>query len=119
MKFKVDENLPVEACELLRNAGYDAVYVLDEHLGGFSDFDIAGICKLEERILVSLDTDFANIRAYPPEEYPGIIVIRAEDQAKPVLLNFVRSFVTALSHETIAHRLWIVEEHRIRIRGQE
>jgi len=119
MKFKVDENLPMEACELLRDAGHDVAHVLDEHLGGCPDFDIAGMCKLEERILVSLDTDFANIRAYPPEEYPGIIVIRTEDQAKSVLLNFVQSFVAALSHETIVHRLWIIEEHRIRIRGQE
>jgi len=27
---------------------------------------IAGICKTEDRILVTLDTDFTNIRAYPP-----------------------------------------------------
>lgn len=119
MRFKVDENLPVEVCGLLRNAAHDAAHILDEHLGGSSDFDIAGICKFEERILVSLDTDFANILAYPPEEYPGIIVIRSEDQAKPVLLNLVQSFITVLSHETIAHQLWIVEEHRIRIHGQE
>ena len=34
MRFKIDENLPVEAAELLRQAGHDAVTVLEQHLGG-------------------------------------------------------------------------------------
>jgi len=30
MKFKIDENLPVEAAELLKGAGYDAMTVWEE-----------------------------------------------------------------------------------------
>jgi predicted nuclease of predicted toxin-antitoxin system len=37
MKFKIDENLPVEAAELIRNEGYDAVTVWDQNLGGAAD----------------------------------------------------------------------------------
>jgi hypothetical protein len=37
MKFKLDENLPVEASALLREAGYDALTVLDENIGGEPD----------------------------------------------------------------------------------
>ena len=33
-RFKVDENLPVEAAEALRIAGYDALTVLDPSLAG-------------------------------------------------------------------------------------
>jgi hypothetical protein len=34
MKFKVDENLPVEAAVLLREAGHDAATVHDQNLRG-------------------------------------------------------------------------------------
>ena len=37
MEFKVDENLPVEVANLLRQVGYDAITVLKQHLGGSSD----------------------------------------------------------------------------------
>lgn len=37
MKFKIDENLPIEVAELLQQAGYDAMTVLDQHLGGKAD----------------------------------------------------------------------------------
>lgn len=38
MKFKIDENLPVEVAELLRQAEHDAVTVLEQHLGGKADY---------------------------------------------------------------------------------
>jgi predicted nuclease of predicted toxin-antitoxin system len=44
MVFKVDENLPVEIADLLRQAGYDAVTVFDQHLEGSTDSDIASVC---------------------------------------------------------------------------
>lgn len=34
MRFKVDENLPIEVAEMLRQAGHDAATVLEQHLGG-------------------------------------------------------------------------------------
>lgn len=40
MKFKVDENLPLEFAELLIAAGYDAVTVVAEGLQGRDDATI-------------------------------------------------------------------------------
>jgi hypothetical protein len=34
MKFKIDENLPVEVAELLRQAGYETATVYDQNLMG-------------------------------------------------------------------------------------
>ncbi|HMO51489.1 MAG TPA: DUF5615 family PIN-like protein [Kiritimatiellia bacterium] len=60
MDFKLDENLPAEACQLLRNAGHDALSVLDQHLGGAPDSHVAAVCLAESRTFITLDTDFAN-----------------------------------------------------------
>ncbi|MGQ0594828.1 MAG: DUF5615 family PIN-like protein [Gammaproteobacteria bacterium] len=71
MKFKIDENLPVEIAALLEEAGYDATTVLDQELEGSADPHIASVCRKEDRALVTLDIDFADIRTYPPNQYPG------------------------------------------------
>ena len=87
MKFKIDENLPIEVADQLHQANYDALTVYDQNLVGAVDEDIAEVCLNEERILVTLDLDFADIRAHPPEKYPGIIVMRLKQQDKPYVLN--------------------------------
>ena len=119
MEFKLDENLPFEAVQLLRDAGHDTVSVLDQRLGGRPDADIASVCKAESRTLITLDTDFANILAYPPGVFPGIVVIRTDDQAKPTVLSLVRQVVLPLKSESPRQHLWIVERNRIRVRGVE
>ncbi|MGH8523339.1 MAG: DUF5615 family PIN-like protein [Gammaproteobacteria bacterium] len=50
--------------------------VLDQKLGGHADPHIASICRTEDRALITLDMDFADIRTYPPNQYPGVVVLR-------------------------------------------
>lgn len=84
MKFKADENLPVEVADLLHQAGYDAATVFEEHLEGRPDSDIASVCREEGVVLITLDTDFADICAHPPAQFPGLIVLRLHKQDKPL-----------------------------------
>ena len=76
MRLKLDENLPVELANMFREAGQDAVTVLAQRLMGARDSDLASVCMREGRIIVTLDTDFADIRTYPPGAYPGLVVFR-------------------------------------------
>ena len=117
MKFKVDENLPVEVAELLRQQGYDAVTVLDQALGGVADSVIAPVCASEWRVLITIDTDFADIRTYPPEDFHGLIVLRLKQQDKPFVLSVLTNVLPILASESPDKQLWIVEERRIRIRS--
>lgn len=75
MKFKLDENIPVEASILLGESGHDAVTVLDQNMGGKEDEHIIQICTQEQRALITLDLDFADIKAYPPSNFHGIFVL--------------------------------------------
>lgn len=114
-KFKFDENLPAEACADFRAAGHDAVTVLDQNLGGRPDSDLALHCQHEARAIITLDMGFADIRAYPPADYSGIIVLRPARQDKPHLLTVIRSILPVLQREPLAARLWIVDEVSVRI----
>jgi predicted nuclease of predicted toxin-antitoxin system len=117
MKFKVDENLPVEAAQLLRQWGHDASTVAEQGLAGGTDDNLAILCRKESRALVTLDVDFADVRAYPPKDHSGLLVLRLQRQDKPHVLQVVGRLAHILSEEPLAGRLWIVEEWRVRIRG--
>jgi predicted nuclease of predicted toxin-antitoxin system len=117
MRFKVDENLPTEVAELLRQAEHDAATVSEQHMSGGADADVALVCQREHRILVTLDLDFADIRAYPPAQYPGLIVLRLKQQDKPHVLGILSRLVRLFASEPLERHLWIVEEAQTRIRG--
>ncbi|MBM4090680.1 MAG: hypothetical protein FJ276_14850 [Planctomycetes bacterium] len=116
-KFKVDENLPTEAAGLLAGAGHDAVTVGDQRMVGEPDTNVATVCQREGRAVVTLDLDFADIRAYPPSDYPGIIVLRLARLDKPRVLSVLQRLLPLLESEPLAGKLWIVEETSVRVRG--
>jgi predicted nuclease of predicted toxin-antitoxin system len=117
IKFKIDENLPVEASGLLRQIGHDALTVSEQHLGGSPDPDVASVCQQEGRALVTLDVGFSDIRAYPPSQFPGLIILRLRWQDKGHILGILKHLEPLLSSEPLENHLWIVEETRVRIRG--
>lgn len=65
----MDENLPAEIADMLRQAGHDAETVFDQDLSGCADSKIILMCASERRVLITLDIGFANVRAYPPEDF--------------------------------------------------
>jgi len=116
MRFKTDENLPVEVARLMLSHGHDALTVQDQELGGTTDPRLAAVCNAENRILVTLDTDFSDIRQYPPGSHPGIIVFRISRQDKVSILSVTRRLLQSLSQQSPMGDLWIVDERRIRVR---
>lgn len=117
MKFKIDENLPVAAAVLLREAGHEAQTVHDEQMVGGPDCALAQVSRREGRALVTLDLDFSDIRAYPPAEYPGIVVLRPRTQDRRSVLDLLRSVLPLFDREVLGGNLWIVERTGVRIRA--
>jgi len=100
MRFKVDENLAIEVAEMLRQAGHDAVTVPEQGRSGSADAQLAALCQQESRILVMLDMDFADIRSYPPAEFPGLIVFRLRQQDKPYVTDVLARLVQVFRRES-------------------
>jgi predicted nuclease of predicted toxin-antitoxin system len=119
MLFKIDENLPVEIAELLVQAGHDAKTANDQNLQGAHDPALLDVCRSEQRVLLTLDLDFSDIRTYPPQDNTGIIVLRVSSQSKPHLMQVIRRITPPLVIEPLTYHLWIVEENKVRIRGSE
>jgi hypothetical protein len=63
-----------------------------------------------------LDLEFADVLRFPPQNTPGIAVLRLPRVASLSLLTgLVRSLLAALQSASIAGRLWILEPGRIRV----
>jgi predicted nuclease of predicted toxin-antitoxin system len=117
VKFKLDENLPVEINDILKKASYDSSTVFEQKMCGKSNPEIITVCNKEERALVTLDWDFANIHYYPPIKYSGIIILRTNNQSKTNLIRLTKKLLPIFKTEPLKGQLWIVEPNRIRIRG--
>jgi predicted nuclease of predicted toxin-antitoxin system len=115
VKFKVDENLPIEMAQILGAAGYDAVTVRQQRLQGYADNPLSRLCAEEERILLTLDLDFADITTYYPSRYPGFIVFRLRSQGKRHVLSVFQRLLPMLTSALPTNQLWIVQENRVRI----
>ncbi len=118
MKFKLDENLPGGAAEVLRAAGHDAIHLLDLASAGAADAEVAQLIRAEGRALITLDLDFADIRAYRPTDYYGIVILRPRQASAGEVLLLLARLAEAIGREPLEGRLWIVDEQRIRVRGE-
>jgi predicted nuclease of predicted toxin-antitoxin system len=116
MKFKIDENMPVEVVTVLCDHGHDAIGVVEQNLAGAADVVVANVCKTEQRVLMTLDLDFADIRAYPPEEHSGIIVVRPKVQTVPSIVGLTEHVVRLLESSSPFGQLWVLDDFHVRIR---
>jgi len=119
MLFKIDENLHEEVAELFRRHGHDALSVYEQQLCGSTDVAIATVCQREGRALVTQDLDFANIFAFPPEQYAGLIVLRLHNPNRPSAVAAVQRLLPLLATEPLVGCLWSVDDFGVRIRGRQ
>lgn len=119
MRFKTDENIPRDVADMLSQHGHDAVSVDEQGLAGVADTGIAAVCQVELRAIVTLDTDFMDVRRFPPRNYSGIIVFRPHRQSIPRLISMTARLQTLLETEPLEGKLWIMDDGRVRIRPED
>lgn len=116
MKFKLDENIGSRSARLFPEAGHDVETISQEGLSGARDEIVFATCIREQRGLLTLDLDFADVVRFPPHQTAGIAVLRLPAHASLSLLErSVGNLLSMLDVEPITGRLWIVEPGRIRV----
>ena len=118
MRFLVDASLPRSAAGMLRQLGYESVDARDIGLRSATDEAIAAHARSNRLTLVTRDSDFADVRNYPPADYNGIIVLQPLDDATaPQVVKLLETFVRRGDWVgQLAGRLAIVEVWRVRFR---
>jgi predicted nuclease of predicted toxin-antitoxin system len=116
LRFKLDENVPISLESILKKAGHAALTVGQQGLVGCHDAQLASACTSENRVLMTLDTGFGDIRVFLPARSAGIIILRPARQDRDSLHALVRRLTHKLPSEGIDGQLWIVESASVRIR---
>lgn len=119
LRFFSDQCVPTEISDILRRHGHE-VALLREVLPIRSP-DPVVIAKAQEldAILLSLNGDFADIVAYPPARYRGIVAVQLHNHPEiiPQLMEGLVAFLDAHpAQEFYYAKLFLIEVHRVRIR---
>jgi predicted nuclease of predicted toxin-antitoxin system len=117
MKFKIDQNLPLEFEEILAGCGHDAISVHRQGMNGAPDEKVVEVCLAEDRALITADLDLSDIRAYPPGQSAGYIVFRLKKQSRPRQIALLKELLPLLDQQPLGGKLWIVERNKLRVRG--
>ena len=93
MKFLIDNNLSPLLAEGLKAAGHDAVHLRDLGMQAAPDPAVLQRAQVDERVLVSADTDFGGLLSRSRATGPSVLLIRrlagrrAADQSAIILAN--------------------------------
>ncbi len=91
MKFLLDENVQKRVADYLTDQGVDV-----KTTKGATDSQVAHLAQKEDRIPITYDSDFSNMLAYPPKDYPGIIILKIH----PPILDKTTEALTRLLKKT-------------------
>jgi len=113
VRFKLDENLPVELAAELRAMGHDTDTVADERLCGEPDPAVVEAASIADRILLTLDKGIADVRS---QWRAGVVLSRADSAGRRTVLSFVLERISRIASMDLAGRVTVVGPARIRLR---
>ena len=117
MKFKLDENVPFSLKKIIEVKGDHQVdSVFHEKQTGIDDQSLLKLCLKEQRILITLDTDFNNPIMHPQDSLFGIIILRPSSQGKTAVNALMSNFLASYNLEDCKNKVMLIEHDSIVIR---
>lgn len=117
MKFLIDQALSPLVATGLEIAGYDAVHVRQLGLAEANDEVIFDRALLEDRIIISADTDFGTLLARRRESKPSVVLFRRGTQHQPEQqLTLLLANLDKIRQHLEIGSIIVIEQNRIRLR---
>ena len=116
MKLVLDEGLPLRAASLMRDAGIEAVHVLEIGMGGAPDQAVLDKARLDGAVVVTLDADFHQILAATGADRPSVIRVRTEGIGYQQLAELLSNVIKRRGVELDAGAVVSVIGNRVRLR---
>ena len=117
MKFKLDENIPVDLARVLSGLGHDVDTVPQEALMGRPDSVVWACAQEAARLLITQDLDFADMRRFAPGTHNGILLVRLDHPCRRALVDRVGMLFLNEPIEEWRGSLVVVTDRKIRVAG--
>jgi predicted nuclease of predicted toxin-antitoxin system len=114
MRLIADEGLDKPIVDVLRNAGFDVLYILETNRGA-DDEHVLAIANSEHRILLTQDKDFGELVFRLRYTHYGVILIRPEGFAPALKAQIVLNAMSTHKEELI-NSFTVIQSNAIRIR---
>ena len=102
LKFLIDENLSWRVAEALQKLGIDALHIKDVGLQGKEDEIIMDYAIKENRVLLTQDSDFADIRNYPLGTHKGIIRFKVKFAPADVIVECFKKLIAHIDSKMLS-----------------
>ena len=113
----LDQGLPRSTASLLRDEGWDVLHTGDIGLSRSTDGQILEYARREERVIITLDSDFHAILAVSNASTPSVIRIRLEGLRGPDLALLIKRIWPKIEPQVKKGAMVTVTESGIRIRN--
>jgi len=119
LRFLADHCISIFVVQTLRDSGHEVMRIRDVLPVESEDSVVIAKAQEVDAILLSLNGDFADIVAYPPSNFKGIVTLQMRNRPSLIRTLMDRFLAYVEQHPTQDHyrrKLIWVEPHRIRVR---
>jgi len=113
----LDQGLPRSAASILREEGWDVLHTGDIGLHRASDSQLLEFARKEQRVIITLDSDFHAILALTNASAPSVIRIRLEGLKGPDLALLIKRVWPRIKFQIKKGAMVTITESGIRIRN--
>jgi predicted nuclease of predicted toxin-antitoxin system len=116
MRFLADMGISLRTVEWLRSQGYDIVHLRDEGLQRLPDPEILEKARLENRILLTIDLDFAQLLATLQSSLPSVILFRLGNENYDQINDCLSILLTDCMNDLLLGAIISVNNRGFRVR---
>ncbi|HKY55645.1 MAG TPA: DUF5615 family PIN-like protein [Anaerolineales bacterium] len=116
MNIFADECVYKVTVALLRSWGNNVLTAQEAELAGKPDEEILAYAIMHERVLITIDMDFSNIRHYTPKSHKGIIVAKIRPRNANKVHKVLEHLLNNIETDRLSKSLVIVDQNKYRIR---
>ncbi len=114
-RFLIDESVTRKIRDWLKSKNFEMINVSSTYLKSEKDQVIADYAAKNNLVIITLDTDYAQIYHNLPKGTLGVIVVRANPSTPDNIINLLAKAHEKVNLKKTVNQLIIITKRRIRI----